>query len=331
MTGMRVALPVDLPEHGGGGFRFLRNFIAYLDRHGIDRTARVGDGADVVLANAWHVPAALLLRAMWARPDVTIVHRVDGAAQDYGRDPAADRAQRRVNRLADITIFQSEYCRWSTRQKFPVIAHDGPVIHNPVDVDVFTPDGPRADLPPAAGPRVCGVTWSTNPRKGAAVLLRLAAAMPQTQFVLVGRFDGAAARQNVVLTGVLDAAGVARTMRSCDVFATFAENEACPNVILEALASGLPVLYLDSGAARELVGDCGEAVTEEGFAAALSRAMAGRAELARAARRRAVERFHPERAFGAYVDAIRTARRPAGGGRVGRIAEAARRLAGAGA
>lgn len=328
MSDLRVAVPIDLPEHGGGGFRFLRNFLAYLDRSGIAHTSDAGAGADVVLANAWHVPPATLLRAIWSRPDVTIVHRVDGAAQDYGRDPAADRTQRRVNRLADLTIFQSEYCRWSTRAKFPVIAHDGPVIHNPVDVDVFRPDGARADLPPAGGPRVCGATWSTNPRKGAAVLLRLAAAMPAVQFVLVGRFEGVPALPNVYTTGVLDAAGVASVMRACDIFATFAESEACPNVVLEALATGLPVLYLDSGAARELVGDCGIAVTEATFAEALTRAMASRAELARCARARALDRFHPDRAFGAYLDAIEQARRRRATGRIARLTDAVRRLAG---
>lgn len=330
MNDLRIAVPIELPEHGGGGFRFLRSFFAYLDRRGIPHTSRI-DGANVVLANAWHVGTRALLRAMWADPDVTIVHRVDGAAEDYGRDPASDHVQRRVNRLADLTIFQSEYCRYSTRQKFPVIAHDGPVIHNPVGVDVFTPDGTRWDLPATAGARVCGVTWSTNPRKGTSVLLRLAEALPAVQFVLVGRFESVPAQSNVVTTGVLDATGVGSVLRACDVFATFSENEACPNVVLEALASGLPVLYLDSGAARELVGDCGFAVTERTFADALARAMASRDELGRRARARVLERFHPDHAFGAYLEAIGSARRPPGVGRLARFAEAAWRLVGTGA
>lgn len=324
-TELSFCIPIDQPAQGGGGFRFLANFERYLDRHGIPRTRRPADGASVLLLNAWHVGWPAVLAATIARPSVTVVHRVDGAAADYGRDPAADRAQSRANRLADLTIFQSEYCRHSTRVKFPVIRHDGPVVHNPVDLDVFRPDGPRALLPAFDGPRLCAVTWSTNPRKGAASLYRLALALPGVQFVLCGRFEGAPAAPNVVRTGVLDAAGIAGAMRACDAFATFAENEACPNVVLEALACGLPVMYLDSGAARELVADAGIAVTEPSFAAGLRETIARRDEIAARARRRAVERYDPEIVFARYLDLIRAGMRDCGT-RAGRLADLARRL-----
>ena len=305
-----MCIPIELPEHGGGGFRFLRNFEAYLDAHEIPRTRRLGDGARVLLANSWQVPWTRVLRAAWVRPDVTVVHRIDGAAQDYGRDPAADRAQERVNRVADITIFQSRYCRYSTREKFRVIGQDGPVIHNPVDVDLFRPDGPRAELPPWDGPRIAAITWSTNPRKGVASMYRVARLFPEAQFVFCGRYDDAPDLPNVVRLGVLDASALATTIRSCHVFATFAENEACPNVILEALATGLPVLYRDSGAAAELVDDCGVPVTEESFGQALADIMMHREELSWRARRRAVTRFDPSRTFASYLEHIRDALHP---------------------
>lgn len=307
---LRICIPIEPPEHGGGGFRFIRNFEAYLDRHGIGRTRDVRGGARVLFANSWQVPWTDIVRAAWHRPDVTVVHRIDGAAQDYGRDPSADRAQSRVDRLADLTIFQSAYCRFSTREKFPVIRHDGPVIHNPVDLAIFSPDGPRLELPAWDGPRVAAVSWSTNPRKGASSVYRVAARRPDAQFVLIGRFDAAPATPNVLQAGVLAADGVAAALRACDVLLTFSENEACPNHVLEALACGLPVLYLDSGATRELVGDAGHPVTEDDAAERLTATVAERAVIGARARARAVERFDPERAFAAYIAAIRAALRP---------------------
>lgn len=323
---LSVCIPIDPPEHGGGGFRFLRNFASYLDRQGVPRTRDVAAGARVLFVNSWQVPWHTIIRAAWHRPDVTVVHRIDGAAQDYGREPTADRVQARVNRLADVTIFQSAYCRYSTRVKFPVIAHDGPVIHNPVDTSVFAPEGPRASFPNGLGPRVAAVTWSTNPRKGAASLYRLAAALPRTRFILVGRFNDAPNLPNIVRTGVLGPNRLAMVLRSCDVLATFSENEACPNVVLEGLASGLPILYRDSGAARELVANCGSAVTEETFAAELVRVMSELPEVSVRARAMALERFHPDRIFAEYLGAIRAALRPRGSRllRVGALALAAR-------
>ncbi len=327
--GLSICIPIEPPEHGGGGFRFLRNFEAFLDRSGIIRTRRVTDRAAVLFANSWQVRWPRVLLAAWLNPMVTVVHRVDGAAADYGRDPGADREQAAVNRLADLTIFQSEYCRFSTREKFPVIRNDGPVIHNPVDVDVFRPDGPCHPLPASDGARVCAVTWSTNPRKGVPVLYRLARGMPETQFVLVGRFDDAPEVPNVVRVGVLDAHGVANVLRACDALVTFSQNEACPNVVLEALASGLPVLYLDSGAARELVFDCGLPVTEQTFAPSLAAALSRRAELGACSRERAVRHFHPGTVFSAYLEQIQRSLRTQRSGRVHRVRAMAEALAAA--
>lgn len=320
-------IPIEPPPVGGGGFRFLSNLEAYLDRKRIRWTRRARDGSDVLFTNAWHVPVRTVLIAAAANPRVTVVHRVDGAAADYGRNPAADRAQSRVDRLADLTIFQSEYCRYSTRQKYPVISHDGPIIHNPVDLSAFDPEGEREALPSSRGPRVCAVTWSTNPRKGAASIYRLARSLPDVQFVLCGRYEDAPALPNVVRTGVLTTPALARVLRACDAFVTFAENEACPNVVLEAMASGLPVLYKDSGAARELVGDCGEAVDVTSFEASLAHVMARRGELSRQARRRTVDLFAPERAFELYLGAIAHALRVGPRSRLQRLGQLAARIA----
>lgn len=319
MSELSICIPIELPEHGGGGFRFLRSFEGYLDAQGVARTRRISDGARVLLANSWQVPFATIVRATWRRPDVTVVQRIDGAAQDYGRDPRADRAQARVNRVADLTIFQSRYCRHSTREKFPVISHDGPIVHNPVDLETFRPDGPRATLPPWNGPRIAAITWSTNPRKGSGSLYRVARSLPEAQLVLCGRYADAPDLPNIARMGVLDATELATVLRACDVFATFAENEACPNVVLEALASGLPVLYKDSGAAAELVEACGSAVSEESFARALADVMTRHDELSRDARERAEECFAPARAFAVYLEHIERALRP----RTGRLSRVA--------
>jgi glycosyltransferase involved in cell wall biosynthesis len=81
-------------------------------------------------------------------------------------------------------------------------------------------------------------------------------------------------------------------------------NDPCPTVVLEALASGLPVVYSASGGVPELVGDDGGIAvatdtdweheappSAEAFAAAVLEVAADLPERARAARERAVARF----------------------------------------
>jgi hypothetical protein len=130
---MRICIPIPFrPE--GGGFYFLDGFRSYLGAVGWQVVDSINDSYDVLFTNHWMVSRRDMLRAIARNPKLCIVQRIDGAAQDYGRPGDADMRQRAVNRLAGVTIFQSQYCRYSTRTKFPVIINDGPVISNPVDV-----------------------------------------------------------------------------------------------------------------------------------------------------------------------------------------------------
>ena len=301
---MRICIPIEFkPE--GGGYHFLQALSSFLSEQGWTITKRVGSRYDILFTNHWMVSRSQILHAIRHNPRVRIVQRIDGAAQDYGRHDDADHRQRQVNLLADLTIFQSHYCRYSTREKFRVIVHDGPVIHNPVDVELFRPEGPKLSFSESV--RVVCATWSTNPRKGAASIYAVARRNPQVGFILCGRHPDAPDLPNLHCLGVLGREELARALRSCHVLLTFSQNEACPNHVLEALASGLPVLYHDSGAMSEVIGNCGLPVTVEDFAIQLEQVMDRWTELSLQARQRALNHFHPQRVFSQYVDAMQAA------------------------
>jgi glycosyltransferase involved in cell wall biosynthesis len=316
---VRICIPLaDGP--GGGAYSFFRNLRAYCARAGIAVTGDVDAGADLVFANAWTIPASTIARAK-RHPATRVLHRIDGSAVDYGRDELSDVRQALVNLLADATVFQSAYGRQATRGR-GVIGQDGPVIHNPVDVERFRPEGERAPLPGRV--RLAHVTYSTNPRKGADAVYGLARTHPGVTFVLAGRYEAVPGLANVVDLGYTDWTRLPAVLRACDALLFLSENETCPNVVIEALASGLPVLYRRSGGTPELVADCGVAV-DDGFDVALEAVLDRRADLARAARRRALECFAFEAVFPRYLDAGAAAtRRPLPGVRA-RVA-ALRRL-----
>jgi glycosyltransferase involved in cell wall biosynthesis len=301
---MRVCIPIEFQAQGGG-FYFLRAFEEYLADIGWPVSKDPAAGADVLFTNHWMVPATSIAAALRANPRLCIVQRIDGAAQDYGRDPEADHRQAAVNRFADLTIFQSEYCRYSTRQKFPVIAQDGPVIHNPVDLSLFNPLGSKQPMP--AGLNLAAVSWSTNPRKGAAKVYEVARQNPDLHIHLCGNYPDAPALPNLHAHGVLGRTELAALLRSSDALLTFSENEACPNHVLEALASGLPVLYGDSGAMAEVIGDCGFAVSVAEIPQAIRLLQANQPALAQQARRRAETHFDPRVIFSAYIAEIEKA------------------------
>ena len=300
-------MPIEVkPE--GGVYTFVGNFLRWLTRHDWPHTADLQSDFDLLFVNSWVIRPSVVRRLKRLKPMLKVAHRIDGAAADYGSNPASDRIQARVNLLADVSIFQSEYSKYSTREKFTVVAQDGPVIYNPVDIEQFAPGGVRRELP-TGRPLVACASWSVNRGKGTWRIDELAARHQDVVFVLCGRFDAVQARPNVVRMGHLTREGMAETLRACDVFLNLSENDPCPNVVLEALASGLPVLYRDSGGVPELVGDCGFAVDTEMFGERLAGAMSHRARLAAMARNRAVAQFSPDVIFPKYMQALVAAER----------------------
>ncbi len=304
---MKVCVPVaDAPQ--GGMYSFFRNFRKYLDGVGVPVTDDVEGDYDVLVVNSWVVPEAVVARAKRRLPALKVLHRIDGSAADYGREAGADVRQALVDLLADATVFQSAYGRDVTRRR-RIIAGDGPVVHNAVDVERFRPDGPRLALPGTV--RLAHVAYSTNARKGAAAVFDLARRRPDVTFVMVGRYEAPPALANAVMVGLADWERLPVILRSCDALLTLSENEACPNVVLEGLASGLPVLYKASGGTPEVVGSCGAAVEPGTFDDGLASVLARHATLAAAARAGARERFAFGAVFPRYLDTVqRATRRP---------------------
>jgi glycosyltransferase involved in cell wall biosynthesis len=255
-----------------------------------------------LFVNSWVIPYLKVYAAAIILRNGKIVQRIDGSAQDYGRGTVWDYRQAKVNRIADLTIFQSKYGRYATREKFGVIRKDGPVIHNPVDTELFAPDGTRSSIP--SSPRIGYVGFSTNPKKGVDQFYRVAKKNPDLEFILVGPFKQRSGFRNIHYTGYVNRHEVAGLLRNCHFFVFFSQNEACPNVVLEAMATGLPVLYLDSGGTRELVGEAGLAITTDTFRSALEEIRKDWAEWARRARSRATEKFSVEKIIPKYLSAM---------------------------
>lgn len=301
----RLCVPIELrPE--GGTYTFVGNFTRYLSAHHIEWTADIGGDYDILFVNSFIVPFEKVLAAKRSRPALRVVQRVDGSTRDYGRTDDSDTNQARVNLLADQTVFQSRYSKFSSTEKYRVIAKDGPIIYNPVDIECFTPNGPVVARR-GTRPRVAASAFSTNRMKGTWKIDQLAAESPDVDFVLCGRFEGIQPRPNVDVLGHLNRTDLSAALRSCDAFVNMSENDPCPNVVTEALASGLPVLYKDSGGVAELVGECGLAFERDAFRPCLDRLLFHRTALGEAARRRAERLFAPDVIFPQYLASMESA------------------------
>ena len=119
------------------------------------------------------------------------------------------------------------------------------VVPTGVDTNFFTPNWERPANP---RPRVLFV-GSLRAFKGPQVILDAAQRYPQADFILIGAGPmaheinaRAQAMPNVVMRGTLSRAEIREEYRSADIFLFPSRWEGSPRVLLEAAASGLPVI-----------------------------------------------------------------------------------------
>ncbi len=200
------------------------------------------------------------------------------------------------------------------------------VIPNGLDFDRFRPcpeQGLRVKaslgIPQAA--RVIGHVGRQDPQKDHSALFRafsrVAARDSNVRFVVVGSgmerdspylkslLEGDIAEGQIVALGARD--DVEELMPAMDVFALSSSGEAFPNVVLEAMACGVPCVVTDVGDAAEIVGDTGWIVAPgepAALAAALCEALrespAAHAARGERARQRVKERYGIDRMIQGY-------------------------------
>jgi glycosyltransferase involved in cell wall biosynthesis len=244
------------PAPSGGGHQFLRALLGELERRGLDvELNRLSAGTAACLFNSFNFDLGRLRR--FARSDCRMIHRVDGPIGVYrGYDDGTDRSIGAMNaELADATVLQSRYSlekhlELGLTLEAPVVIPNGvdpALFHRPIERTPLT--GRRV--------RVIATSWSDNERKGADTLVWLDRHLDWERYELtfVGRAPTTFERIRVV--GPLGSDGVASLLREHDVYLAPSRGDPCSNALLEALACGLPAVFLDSGGHPELVGGGG--------------------------------------------------------------------------
>jgi glycosyltransferase involved in cell wall biosynthesis len=262
---MRIALTLDpRVTAGGGSVSFARVLADWLPRAGVTVSFDPGAAVEAILVFSHHGDAATLKRQR--RRGVKVLHRID-ERRDPGERGWRSRkhgAIARLNALADVTVFQSEFVRDNMG---PLCTSPrAVVIHNGVDTAVFSPEGPRRPL--EGRPAALHVSHGVGDSKRLDRLACLLAALPPGgRLHLAGRHAETTLpileEPRVVVHGLVGREEVAALMRSADFLFFPSELEPCPNTPIEALASGLPVLYHPSGGTPEVIGDAGLPMTAD--------------------------------------------------------------------
>ncbi len=192
------------------------------------------------------------------------------------------------------------------------------VIHNGVDIDEFVPgnlDPQDLGLPTDKCLALFAGDIRTN-RKNLDTVLRALVKVPDLHLVVVGNTEGSPYPQMAAKLNIADRVhftgfrrDIAKIMQAVDFFVFPSRYEACTLVLLEAMASGLPVISATSAGGAELVTPESGFVLEnsddvEGLAQALSQLASDRVlreNMGKAARQVAEQNTWVSKAQ-AYVD-----------------------------
>jgi glycosyltransferase involved in cell wall biosynthesis len=248
------------------------------------------------------------------RRDAPIVVNQDGVGYPGwagDRTEAVNRPLRRALRSAQHVLYQSDFSKRSADLFLGEARGSWEILPNAVDVNHFSP----AERPPSNGPVLLLGGDQTQAYRLDLALRTLAALLPRhpdAQLLVTGRIVESAdrlieqhgVRNRVHLLGEYAQRDAPSLFRRAHLLLHTKVNDPCPTLVLEALASGLPVVYPASGGTVELVGDEAgigvphpetwardEPPAPEALAEAVDRVLGGLAGYSEAARVRAVERF----------------------------------------
>ena len=267
-----------------GSLRFAKNSTQWLHDHGEDFDVIIGNGCNT-----------------WFPVDINVVHFVHGA---WRQSPVHDARvhggtygwyqwtystlhatlERKVLPRADrVVAVSNKVKRELNAQGLP--PDDVQVIHNGVDLETFSPgpaDRSALGLPPNA-PLAFFAGDIQTPRKNLDSVIEALVDASSLHLAVAGTTDGSPFPALAERLGVADRVhflgyrtDIPDLMRAADLFVFPSRYEACSLVLLEAMASGLPIVTATTTGGAELVGDdCGIVLDDPDDHTGLLRALQG--------------------------------------------------------
>lgn len=218
------------------------------------------DGHQVVFS-AEDAPVSLVfIEPSGARLAPRVVQRLDGVWFKPDEFETKNRAIKALYAKADAIVFQSEFDRsmverwWGPMQRPDVVIGNGIDLHRVSELTIPALVSMRSQYDRVY---VCSSNWHAQKRLGANIRLfhRLRALEPNSCLVVMGdRPDVLVADPHVFYTGPVGPDVYLQFFSAADWMLHLAWADHCPNVVVEALSQGTPVVCSEVGGTKELIG-----------------------------------------------------------------------------
>ncbi len=270
-------------DHTGGPSSFQKKLTTCLNQQGIEvhfELERGGTAAVLVVGGS----SRLLQLSNAKKRGIRIVQRLDGmnwlhkktytGIKHYLRAEWNNRILSTIRKnYTDAIVYQSDFTRTWWNRVYGKVPIEDTVIHNGVDLELFTPKG--KGKPPDDMIRIMvteGSFYGGHERdlfnavgfaKGMAeisskrVELVIASRAPKDMLAKLPKYTNL----DIRWLGIVPLSDIPELNRSAHMFYPAEINAACPNTVMEAMACGLPVISFATGSLPELVkGNAGRIV-----------------------------------------------------------------------
>ena len=265
MNKIRIYIHYNITDHPwGGGNSFLKAFRKYINEKRYDEFRIVNNlwgSYDIFFMNGGHKDQGKYLNIkelktlqykhrLFHKKQPKFVYRLDGARFRYNKiQSPMDNLQFQALKLADFIIFQSN----DSLDAFRELGYNGDnytIIPNGVDQNLFNMEG-KTFWVSTKKLRVLSANWSSNVHKGYPVIAKFAQ-NPDIKVSFVGNWNEDVPANYINILPPVSQKELAKYYKEADVFLHPSENESCPNVVIEALSCGLPVIYHPSGGTQKI-------------------------------------------------------------------------------
>ena len=228
-----------------------------------------------LVSSALPPQVGLILRRARSSGAVVVLNQ-NGVAYPGWHGPGWERTNERLGSVlhsSDFVIYQSRFCQEAADRFLGRFHGHHQVLYNAVDTDFFSPD-----LRPSLVGRSLRLLVSGSHGQAYRVMvpLEMLAVLRGKGFDaclnIAGRFRWKSREEDalcsvldrirelnlsevVEVTGAYTQIEAPKLMQNADILVHAKYNDACPRLIAEALACGLPVVYSSSGGTPELVGN----------------------------------------------------------------------------
>jgi glycosyltransferase involved in cell wall biosynthesis len=235
-------------EPWGGINTFFRNFIECSEEFS-DIITLVDDYrlADVILfgANSRGIKTKISLEDVrtYGQSKAKVFHRLDGMRQGF------DSFVKSTEKYIDGYIFQSK----KGLQDYSFVKKPSVVIHNGVNQALYR--SKATTWLPDNKLKCLLISWSNSLDKGFREFSIVSKANSKVKCTFVGRWPESLQKEYVNVIDPISNNSLPEIYRDHDVLIFPSKLESCSNVVLEALSSGLPVVYYKGSGVEEIVGE----------------------------------------------------------------------------